>query len=123
MYARFACRSYGNVLISLAALGEGISSPQTDSMPGAIAASSSSATYQVYRINDELPEVEWIVQGTDGTLYLVPAEPGGWMQRSEYTGQIAKLHTLSQEDARSVCWTVYGDVGRVTMEGANLEPR
>jgi hypothetical protein len=45
------------------------------------------------------------------------------MLRSEYQGQIEKLRAISQDEARSVCWTVYGDVGRITMEGANLEPR
>ena len=33
--------------------------------------------YEVYRANDERPELEWVIQGTDGKLYLVPAEPGG----------------------------------------------
>jgi hypothetical protein len=64
-----------------------------------------------------------MMQGTDGNLYVVPAEPGGWMRRSPYEGQLETLRTLSQEEARSVCWIVYGDVGPVTMEGANLEPR
>jgi hypothetical protein len=44
------------------------------------------------------------------------------MQRADYQGEIGKLIPVSQKEARSVCWTVYGDVGPVTMEGANLEP-
>jgi hypothetical protein len=92
-------------------------------MPGAIPPSRSSEAYEVYRVSDESPEVQWIMQGTDGKLYVVPAEPGGWMLRSEFGGRIERLQVLSQEEARSVCWTVYGDVGQVTMEGANLEPR
>jgi hypothetical protein len=82
-----------------------------------------SAVYNVSSANDEPPRLEWIIEGTDSNLYVVPAEPGGWMRRSEYEGQIEKLKAVSQEEARSICWTVYGDVGRVTMEGANLEPR
>ena len=79
--------------------------------------------YGVYCANNEPPQPEWIIEGTDRNLYVVPAEPGGWMRRSEYQGQTEKLKAISQEQARSICWSVYGDVGRVTMEGANLEPR
>ena len=68
-------------------------------------------------------QAEWVVKGTDGKFYLVPSEPGGWMLRVEYQGDIAKLTSLSQCDARSVTWIVYGDVGRATIEGADLEPR
>ena len=81
------------------------------------------ALYSVYRANDEPLQLEWIIEGTDGNLYVVSAEPGGWLRRTEYQGQIEKRRAVSQEEARSICWTVYGDVGRVTMEGANLEPR
>ena len=81
------------------------------------------AVYNVSSANDEPPQLEWIIEGTDGNLYMVPAEPGGWLRRSDYQGQIERLKAISQEEARSICWTVYGDVGRVTMEGANLEPR
>ena len=81
------------------------------------------ALYSVYSANDEPVQLQWIIEGTDGNLYLVPAEPGGWLRRSEYQGHIEKRRAVSQEEARSICWTVYGDVGRVTMEGANLESR
>jgi len=79
--------------------------------------------YSVYRITVEPLKPEWIVEGTDRHLYVVPAEPGGWMRRCEYHGPIQKLEVVSQKEARSICWSAYGDVGRVTMEGANLEPR
>jgi hypothetical protein len=36
---------------------------------------------------------------------------------------MSNLKPLSQEEARSICWTGYGDVGQITMEGADLEPR
>jgi hypothetical protein len=45
------------------------------------------------------------------------------MQRVEYQGEVGQRIALTQRDARSVCWTVYGDVGQVSMEGADLEPR
>ncbi len=79
--------------------------------------------YEVYRASEGSPECEWIAEGTDSKLYTVPADPGGWMLRCEYHGQTECLKALSQKEARFVCWKVYGDVGRVTMEGANLVPR
>ena len=79
--------------------------------------------YRVYHAIDAQLQPEWIIEGTDSNLYVVPADPGGWLQRSEYQGQIENLEAVSQEKARSICWSMYGDVGRVTMEGANLEPR
>jgi hypothetical protein len=80
-------------------------------------------SYRVYYATDEPLQLEWIIEGTDGKLYVVPAEPGGWLRRSEYQGPLGKLKAVPQEEARYICWTVYGDVGRVTVEGANLEPR
>ena len=80
--------------------------------------------YRVYPVSDQPLQMqsEWIIEGKDGTLYVVPAEPGGWMRRSEYARQAEQLQAVSQEEARSICWTLYGDVGPVSMEGADLEP-
>lgn len=36
--------------------------------------------YSVYGSDDRRPQpeqVEWVIKGTDGTFYLVSAEPGG----------------------------------------------
>jgi hypothetical protein len=83
--------------------------------------------YSVYYSDATHPlieQIEWVIKGTDGTFYLVPSAPGGWMQRAEYPGDTENLAgPLAQDEARSVCWTVYGDVGPVTMEGADLESR
>jgi hypothetical protein len=79
--------------------------------------------YSIYHANHRPRRLEWIIQGTDSKLYVVPAEAGGWMRRSEYQGQVEQLKAVSQKKACSICWKVYGDVGRVTIEGANLEPR
>ena len=84
---------------------------------------STDSSPKVYYSDNSPLLANWIAEGTDGCLYVVPAEPGGWLRRSDYQGQIERLKAISQEEARSICWTVYGDVGRVTMEGANLEPR
>jgi hypothetical protein len=82
--------------------------------------------YSIYYVIQKPPQphrLEWIIQGTDSKLYVVPAYAGGWMLRSEYQGQVEQLTAVSQKKASSICWTVYGDVGRVTIEGANLESR
>lgn len=88
---------------------------------GPMTPEATSEFYRVYPMNDEPLQIEWIIQGRDDTLYVVPAEPGGWMRRSQYSGQTKKLKAVSQDEARSICWTVYGDVGPVGMEGANLD--
>jgi hypothetical protein len=83
--------------------------------------------YSVYCSDDSRPQLEqteWVIKGTDGKFYLVPSAPGGWLRHAEYQGERGKLIALAQNDARGVCWMVYGDVGRVTMEGAeDLLPR
>jgi hypothetical protein len=79
--------------------------------------------YRVYHTSLKPRQFEWIIEGVDGDFYLVPDEAGGWLRRSKYHGQVEKLKAISQTEARSICWMVYGDVGRVTMEGSNLEPR
>ena len=45
------------------------------------------------------------------------------MRRSDYQGQIEQLKAVSQKKSSSICWEVYGDVGMVTIEGADLESR
>ena len=80
--------------------------------------------YGVYRPNDRNPQLEqteWVIMGTDGKLYVVPSESGGWLRHAEYHGQKGELTAVSQEEARSICWTVYGDIGAVTIQGANLD--
>ena len=74
--------------------------------------------FRVYLSKNDILEFDWIIKGTDNKLYLVPAEPGGWLRRTEYMGQVDDLKAVSQRKARSICWTVYGDVGRVLMQGA-----
>jgi hypothetical protein len=33
--------------------------------------------YSIYYASHNLPRLEWIIQGTDRKLYIVPAEAGG----------------------------------------------
>jgi hypothetical protein len=68
---------------------------------------------KLYRA-DGLPDY-LIAEGTDGTLYKVPSEPGGWMHRDIYFGRIDSLRRMPPETARSSIWFIYGDVGGVTI--------
>jgi hypothetical protein len=59
--------------------------------------------------------IYWIAQGTDGDLYLVPDQPGGWLQRSGYDGGMDGLVPVAPEEASTIAWFLYGDVGRVSI--------
>lgn len=48
-----------------------------------------SVPYRVYCSDErrsQLEQTEWIIRGTDGQWYAVPAQPGGWLQRAEHQG-------------------------------------
>jgi hypothetical protein len=66
---------------------------------------------KVYSV-DNLPDY-WIAEGTDGCLYKVPSQPGGWMQGDRYEGQKTELKPVSPEKARVIVWLTYGDTGAV----------
>jgi len=60
----------------------------------------------------------WIAEGTDGYLYKVPKEPGGWLvcqtiDYARYDKPAEDLRPVSAEEARSIMWFVYGDVGNI----------
>jgi len=76
---------------------------------------------KVYAV-DDMPEF-WVAEGTDGSLYAVPKQPGGWMQSDaapcgRLKEQPEKLQPLPTDEARSVVWFVYGDVGNVVIAEA-----
>jgi len=52
-----------------------------------------------------------VAEGTDGSLYRVPSEPGGWMQRAEYGGCRDNLKPISPQEAQTRVWVMYGDIG------------
>jgi hypothetical protein len=80
-------------------------------------ASSAERAPRVYYIEDRSYTHNWIAEGTDGNLYLVPAEAGGWLRRSEYRGLSDQLEPVAFSTATTVAWYVYGDIGSVTIEG------
>ena len=46
--------------------------------------------------------LEWIIEGEDGKLYVVPAEPEGWLSRVPYTGQPHRLVPVCPQKAEAV---------------------
>lgn len=48
--------------------------------------------------------LNWIVEGEDGNLYLVPAETEGWSHRTTYSGPCEQLKAVD------------GPMGRVIVE-------
>lgn len=46
--------------------------------------------------------LEWIIEGGDSELYLVPAEAGGWLRRAGYSGQRSQLRPVSLQKAQTI---------------------
>lgn len=70
---------------------------------------------KIYYPDEALFVMNWIAEGSDGNLYVVPAEPGGWLRRDGYEGRSDDLKPLTLPKASTVSWFVYGDVGPVTI--------
>jgi hypothetical protein len=73
---------------------------------------------KVYSIDDAHVFLNWIAEGTDGYLYLVPSAPGGWRQRHRYEGHVEGLKQVSPQKARAITDFVGGackDWGPVTI--------
>lgn len=67
----------------------------------------------VFRDTDGPFFLDWIAKGSDGKLYIAPAEPGGWLQRKVYQGSVDSLTQVSPAKGRTITWYLYGDLGDV----------
>jgi len=63
---------------------------------------------KVYVADDTHLFLNWIAEGTDGVLYVVPSEPGGWRRRGPFTGEITTLKAVSPQKARAIVGFVGG---------------
>lgn len=72
-------------------------------------------TPRIYYAEDVPFIMNWVAEGTDGRLYVVPAQPGGWLQRDDFKGCPDELVPVSQPKASTIAWFVYGDVGNITI--------
>ena len=70
-------------------------------------------TPKVYSV-ETMPDY-WVAEGTDGCLYKVPSQPGGWLQVDKYEGHGTELKRVEPEKARAIVWLTYGDLGAVTI--------
>jgi hypothetical protein len=70
------------------------------------------------RLEDGTPRhLQWIIEGNDGQLYGVPAEPGGWLRRKLYDGCLDKLQQVSAQEAVSIVWLTYADTDNLAASG------
>lgn len=61
------------------------------------------ASPPLYLSADDSPlYLEWLVEGADGILYIVPAERGGWRKRQQYTGTPNFLKRVKPDKAQLI---------------------
>lgn len=70
---------------------------------------------RIFYVNETECIMNWVAEGSDGHLYVVPAEPGGWLRRNDYRGPQESLVPLSAPKAVTIEWYIYGDVGQMTI--------
>ena len=46
--------------------------------------------------------LNWIIEDSDGSLYMAPAEEAGWLKRQPYEGPAAQLRPVEPRRARAV---------------------
>jgi hypothetical protein len=46
--------------------------------------------------------LNWIIEDSDGSLYMAPAEEAGWLKRQPYEGPVDKLKPVGPRRARAV---------------------
>ena len=82
-------------------------------------ANRTSPGFNLFYVDDGYLNVDFVAEGTDGIFYLVPLEPGGWLKRSPYTGQVAHLAPVSREKSRTLIYYLYGDIGPISIRETN----
>lgn len=63
---------------------------------------------KVFCVDEAHVFLNWIAEGTDGYLYLVPSAPGGWRERHRYEGRSEALKPVSPQKARAITSFVGG---------------
>lgn len=67
------------------------------------------------RLADGTPlHLEWIIEGDEGELYRVPAEPNGWLKRTLFQGQPQTLARVPASKAAFVMWLTQSDGNTLT---------
>ena len=65
-------------------------------------------TPQIYSADETHLFLDWIAEGTDGILYRVPSEPGGWRRRERYSGDRETLKAVPVPKARAIVQFIGG---------------
>ena len=60
--------------------------------------------------------LEWVIEGTDGQLYTVRSEVGGWLSRTPFRGDLDAMRLVSSEKAEAIMWLTYADTGNADGE-------
>ena len=62
------------------------------------------------RLGDGTPlHLEWVIEGRDGELYRVLSEPGGWLRRTPYRGNLDGMQLVPPEKAETILCLTYAD--------------
>jgi hypothetical protein len=92
---------------------EGMAMTREEIAPDSTAPGANNSEFKLF-YTDSIDQVTNLVAvGTDDSLYLVPAEPGGWLNRSPYDGQKGNLTLVSPTKAAFLVKYLYGDIGFV----------
>lgn len=54
--------------------------------------------------------LSWIIEGSDGKLYMVPSETDGWYRRDLYIGLRSKLRAVPAHEASTIRGYVYDHI-------------
>ncbi len=63
----------------------------------------------VYTADGTRLYLEWIIEGRDGVLYRVQAEPGGWLRRRPCEECPDGLELVPAHKAMTITWLTYAD--------------
>lgn len=53
---------------------------------------------------------EWLIEGKDGALYIVPAQPDGWLRRKPFNERIDSLISVPPQIAEAVVRLTHAEV-------------
>lgn len=64
----------------------------------------------LYLAGDVPLYLSWIIEGSDGKLYMVPSETDGWYRRDLYAGPRSKLRPVPAHEASTIRGYVYDHI-------------
>jgi hypothetical protein len=90
-------------------VNQSLLTPETDSTPR-VARRVYCTENPHIRLADGTPlHLAWVIEDTDGKLYTVRSEPGGWLKRTPYEGSLEGMKLVTSEKAETIMWLTYAD--------------